>query len=257
MEEQIELLRRLWQEPVAQLRGPLPHDHGGRDQPAPGAAADPDLDGRLLGPGARADRAARRRVLPAVEPARGAAGPPRSSACATGGASAGRDPTTSGSRRGSTPPTGRPTTGTGQAEEWRALGATHLSIATMRGGLAGSRRPHRPARRGLRRDRALSRAGTSRAGGLRLEPQAASNGQLLPRVSRTVFVADFPLLAVERDEQPRRPQNAERTRSPSRVRPSDRRRLSAAQRAAASAAKPRRTPPAGSARTDGARRAPA
>ena len=46
-EEQIELLRRLWTEPVVDFDGRWHTVTGGRDQPAAGPAADPDLDRRL------------------------------------------------------------------------------------------------------------------------------------------------------------------------------------------------------------------
>ena len=66
VEEQIEVLRRLWTEPVVDFDGRWHRIPRGRDQPAPRAAADPDLDRRLRRGGDPADRAARGRLLPAA-----------------------------------------------------------------------------------------------------------------------------------------------------------------------------------------------
>ena len=66
LEEQIDLMRRLWTEPVHRLRRPLAHGHRRRHQPAARAAADPDLDRRLGRAGPAADGTTGRRVLPAA-----------------------------------------------------------------------------------------------------------------------------------------------------------------------------------------------
>ena len=152
----------------AQLRGPLPHDHGRRDQPASGAAADPDLDGRLLGArrssGSRGSPTATSRSRTRSR----RAGPRRSSGCVTGGARPAATRTTSGSRRGSTPPPERPTTGTGPPRSG-GRSARRTSRSTRCAAASTEPTPTSPGspRLATRSSRRLSRLDGS---GLRLEP---------------------------------------------------------------------------------------
>ena len=135
-EEQIELLRRLWTEPSLSFTGeyetvtgaginplpvqrPIPIWIGGRSAPAYrriGRLADgwiPEME-----PGAEFDEARARVEEAATE--------------------AGRDPDTLG-MEARVPWTGELGRFLAQVEQWRALGATHLSVNTARAGLGGVR----------------------------------------------------------------------------------------------------------------------
>jgi hypothetical protein len=115
------------------LRGTLAPNPVRRDQPAPRPAPDPDLDRRVGRGGDQAHCPPRRRLLPAAPVGGRLAGDDRAAARLGGG---GRprsrldwDRAAHPGRRGDA---GRLACG---PEEWRELGATHLSVATMRGGL--------------------------------------------------------------------------------------------------------------------------
>jgi probable F420-dependent oxidoreductase len=138
MEEQIELLRRLWQEPVVDFVG---HDHrvtaAGLNplpvqRPIPiwmGGSSEPALE-RIarLGDGwfpmnGQALEGDWNLTLDRMREWRQAAG---------------RDPNDLGIEARINASTGTPDDWHRQAEEWRSLGATHLSLDTMRGGLVGA-----------------------------------------------------------------------------------------------------------------------
>jgi probable F420-dependent oxidoreductase len=136
MEEQIELLRRLWQEPVLSFRGQFHTITAAGINPLPLQRPIPIWMGGSS--------------VPALERiARLADGYfPQSNPLEEGWAAtlermrdwrreAGRDPNDLGIEARIDAATGTPDDWHRGAEEWRALGATHLSIATMRGGLAG------------------------------------------------------------------------------------------------------------------------
>jgi probable F420-dependent oxidoreductase len=138
MEEQIELLRRLWQEPVVDFAGrddkitaaglnplpvqrPIPIWMGGSSEAALKRIA-------RLGDGwfpmnGQALEGDWMLTLERMREWRGAAG---------------RDPDDLGIEARINASTGTADDWRHQAEEWRSLGATHISIDTMRGGLAGA-----------------------------------------------------------------------------------------------------------------------
>ena len=167
MEEQVELLRRLWQEPVLSFEGRFHTITAAGINPLPLQRPIPIWMG---GSSARAlERIAR--LADGYFPL---SNPLEEGWAATlermrdWRREAGRDPNDLGIEARIDAATGTPDDWHRAAEEWRALGATHLSIATMRGGLEGADAHIARLSRGLRRDRAaLSRLDGS---GLRLEP---------------------------------------------------------------------------------------
>ena len=144
VEEQIEVLGG--SADGRQLQGPIPHDHSRRDQPPPRPAADPDLDGRLSEPALKRThdsptatfRAARRSTAGGARP---------SSACAGGDSKPAETLRALGIEARIHTATGSPGDWRRQAAEWQTLGATHLSINTMGGGLTDQarHRTHRPS----------------------------------------------------------------------------------------------------------------
>ena len=116
------------------LRRPLAPHPAGRDQPAPRPAADPDLDRRLRGGGPPAHRSPGGRVLPAAADRRRLAEDVR----ALPGLGRGRPaatPSRSGIEWRIDVSSGTPDDWRAEVEERKQLGATHFSLATMRGGL--------------------------------------------------------------------------------------------------------------------------
>ena len=137
MEEQIDLLRRLWQEPVL--------DFAGRDHTITAAGLNPLPVQRPIPIwiGGSSEAALRRiaRLGDGWFPANGrpleggwAATIERMRAWRR---DAGRDADDLGIEPRISAASGTPDDWHAEAEEWRALGATHLSVDTMRGGLDG------------------------------------------------------------------------------------------------------------------------
>jgi len=134
-EEQIEVLRRLWTEPVV--------DFEGRWHRIPAAGINPLPVQRPIPIwiGGSAEAAIRRtaRLADGFFPQR----PLEGGWAATidrlrsWAEEAGRDPAAIGIEQRIDVSSGTPDDWHAAAEEWRALGATHLSVTTMRGGLAG------------------------------------------------------------------------------------------------------------------------
>ena len=137
-EEQVDLMRKLWTDESISLQRDLPHRDIGRDLAAADPAADPDL-GRRHRRGSRQAGHADRRWLPAARAGRrdqqlrrdDGQGP------AAGSARRAAIRRRSASRRGSTPPTGTPDDWRKTVDDWRRLGATHLSVGTSGAGLSG------------------------------------------------------------------------------------------------------------------------
>jgi probable F420-dependent oxidoreductase len=138
MEEQIELLRRLWQEPVISFEG---HDHkvtAAGIKPLPVQRPIPIWIGG-------SSEAALKRVARL-----GDGYFPQSRQPPEGGweatlekmrgwrRAAGRDPDDFGIEARIDASTGTPDDWHRQAEQWRSLGATHIAVDTMRGGLDGA-----------------------------------------------------------------------------------------------------------------------
>jgi probable F420-dependent oxidoreductase len=134
-EEQIEVLRRLWTEPVV--------DFDGRWHRIPRAGINPPPVQRPIPIwiGGSAEAAIRRaaRLADGFFPQRPLEGgwPATLERLRTWAEEAGRDPGTIGIEQRIDVSRGTPDDWRAAAEEWRGLGATHLSAATMRGGLAG------------------------------------------------------------------------------------------------------------------------
>ena len=112
-EEQIALLRRLWTEPVVDLRGPLrARSTAAGINPLPVQRPIPIWIGGSAEPALKRAAALGGRLLPAAPAGRRLGGDARAR-CAAGADEAGRDPATaSASRRGSTPAPGTP-------DDWR------------------------------------------------------------------------------------------------------------------------------------------
>jgi probable F420-dependent oxidoreductase len=138
MEEQIELLRRLWQEPVL--------DFQGRDHTITAAGLNPLPVQRPIPIwiGGSSEAALRRiaRLGDGWFPANGQAlegdWPLTLDRMREWRSAAGRDPGDLGIEARINPSAGTPDDWHAQAEEWRSLGATHLAVDTMRGGLNGA-----------------------------------------------------------------------------------------------------------------------
>jgi probable F420-dependent oxidoreductase len=132
-EEQIEVLRRLWTEPVV--------DFEGRWHRVPSAGINP-LPVQQPIPiwiGGSAEAAIRRtaRLADGFFPQRPLEGgwPATIERLRGWAEEAGRDPDAIGIEQRIQVAEGTPDDWRGAADEWRGLGATHLSVATMRGGL--------------------------------------------------------------------------------------------------------------------------
>ncbi len=136
LEEQIELMRRLWTEPVLDFQGrwhritaaglnplpvqrPIPIWIGGSAEPALRRAA-------RLGDGYLTQRPLEGGWPATVERVRGWV------------SEAGRDPDAFGIDARVSVATGSPEEWRREAEEWRGLGATHLTVVTLGGGLEGA-----------------------------------------------------------------------------------------------------------------------
>ena len=139
MEEQIELLRRLWQEPVL--------DFDGRDHKVTAAGLNPLPVQRPIPIwiGGSSEAALRRiaRLGDGYFPMNGRAlegdWPLTLDRMREWRRAAGRDPDDLGIEARINASSGTPDDWHEQAEEWRALGATHLAVETMRGGLSGAK----------------------------------------------------------------------------------------------------------------------
>jgi probable F420-dependent oxidoreductase len=133
-EEQIEVLRRLWTEPIV--------DFEGRWHRIPQAGINP-LPGRSIPIwiGGSAEAAIRRaaRVADGFFPQRPLEGgwPATLERFRGWVAEAGRDPAAIGVEQRIDVSGGTPDDWRAAVEEWRELGATHISVTTMRGGLDG------------------------------------------------------------------------------------------------------------------------
>lgn len=138
MEEQIELLRRLWQEPVL--------DFDGRDHKVTAAGLNPLPVQRPIPIwiGGSSEAALRRiaRLGDGWFPMNGKAlegdWPSTLDRMREWRRAAGRDPDDLGIEARINASSGTPDDWHDQAEEWRSLGATHLAVETMRGGLSGA-----------------------------------------------------------------------------------------------------------------------
>ena len=134
-EEQIELLRRLWQEPVVTFEG------GYHSVPAAGINPLPVQRPIPIWIGGSAEAAIRRaaRLADGFFPQRPLEGgwPATMERFRGWVEEAGRDPAAIGIEWRIDISTGTQDDWRAAADEWEALGATHLSVATMRAGLAG------------------------------------------------------------------------------------------------------------------------
>jgi probable F420-dependent oxidoreductase len=137
MEEQIGLLRRLWQEPSVSFAGRYHTVTAAGINPLPVQRPIPIWMGGF-------SEAALRRIarvgdgfFPGTEPLEGgwAATLERMRGWRR---EAGRDPASLGIDARVAVSAGNPDTWRANAEEWRSLGATHLSVNTLRGGLEGA-----------------------------------------------------------------------------------------------------------------------
>ena len=192
MEEQIELLRRLWQEPVLSFEGRFHTITAAGINPLPVQRPIPIWMGGSSVRGAETDRAARRRLLPAAEPARRGLG--RDARADARVAARGR------------PRPGRPGhRGAHRHRHRDARGLARRSRGVARArcdaplGQHDARRPRRsrgshcPDRRGAGRDRGeLKQQATPR----RRAPRSRLPWmRYFLSVSLTSFVADLPLVA--------------------------------------------------------------
>ena len=134
-EEQIELLRRLWQEPVLTFEGRYHRVTGAGIKPLPVQRPIPIWIGGSAEPALR--RAAR--IADGFFPQRPLAGgwPATIERMREWLAAAGRDPASFGIDARINAGAGTPDEWRRAVEEWRALGASHLSVNSMGGGLAG------------------------------------------------------------------------------------------------------------------------
>jgi probable F420-dependent oxidoreductase len=132
-EEQIELLRRLWTEPVVTFEGRYHRVPAAGINPLPVQRPIPVWIGGSAEPAIR--RAAR--IADGYFPQRPLEDgmPATLERFRSWAAEAGRDPDAIGIEWRLNVADGTPDDWRREAEEWRELGATHLSVATMRGGL--------------------------------------------------------------------------------------------------------------------------
>jgi probable F420-dependent oxidoreductase len=134
-EEQIELLRRLWQEPVVGFEGRYHHVPRAGLNPLPVQRPIP------IWIGGSAEAAIKRaaRIADGFFPQRPLEGgwPATMERFRAWAEEAGRDPDAIPIEPRINIGTGTPDDWGRDADEWRELGATHLSLATMRGGLDG------------------------------------------------------------------------------------------------------------------------
>jgi alkanesulfonate monooxygenase SsuD/methylene tetrahydromethanopterin reductase-like flavin-dependent oxidoreductase (luciferase family) len=135
-EEQIELLRRLWTEPVLDFDGSWHTVTAAGINPLPVQRSIP------IWIGGSAEQALRRaaRVADGYFPQRPLEGgwPATIEQMRSWVEDAGRDWSTFGIEQRINVASGSPQEWLDTAEEWRELGATHLSLATMGGGLEGA-----------------------------------------------------------------------------------------------------------------------
>jgi probable F420-dependent oxidoreductase len=134
-EEQIDLLRRLWHEPVVTFEGRYHRVTGAGIKPLPAQRPIPIWIGGSAEPALR--RAAR--IADGYFPQRPLAGgwPATIEKMREWLIAAGRDPARFGIDARINAGTGTPDEWGRAAEEWRALGASHLSVNSMGGGLVG------------------------------------------------------------------------------------------------------------------------
>jgi probable F420-dependent oxidoreductase len=135
VEEQIDVLRRLWTEPVVDFDGRWHRISAAGLNPLPVQRPVPVWIGASAEPAVR--RAAR--LADGYFPQRPLEGgwPATIDRFRSWVEEAGRDPASIGIEWRLSVAEGTPDDWRREAEEWRALGATHLSVATMRAGLAG------------------------------------------------------------------------------------------------------------------------
>jgi probable F420-dependent oxidoreductase len=134
-EEQIEVLRRLWTEPVVSFSGRFHSIPAAGINPLPVQRPVPVWIGGSAAPAIR--RAAR--IADGFFPQRPLEGdwPATMAQFRAWAEEAGRDPDTIGIEARIDVSSGTPDDWRRSADEWRDLGATHISITTMRGSLAG------------------------------------------------------------------------------------------------------------------------
>ena len=134
-EEQVELLRRLWQEPAVTFEGRHHRVTGAGIKPLPIQRPIPIWIGGSAEPALR--RAAR--IADGFFPQRPLEGgwPATIERMREWLAAAGRDPASFGVDARINAGTGTPDEWGRSAEEWRGLGATHLSVNSLGGGLVG------------------------------------------------------------------------------------------------------------------------
>jgi probable F420-dependent oxidoreductase len=134
-EEQIEVLRRLWTEPVVDFEGRWHRIPAAGINPLPVQRPIPIWIGGSAEPALR--RAAR--IADGYFPQRPLEGgwPATIERFRAWAEEAGRDPAVIGIEWRINVAEGTPDDWRREAEEWTALGATHLTVATMRGGLRG------------------------------------------------------------------------------------------------------------------------
>ena len=134
-EEQIELLRRLWTEPVVNFAGRYHSIPAAGINPLPVQRPIPVWIGGSAEPAIR--RAAR--IADGYFPQRPLEGgwPATMERFRAWAEEAGRDPGAIGVEARIDVSSGSPDDWRRSADEWRELGATHLAVATMRGGLDG------------------------------------------------------------------------------------------------------------------------
>lgn len=133
-EEQIELLRRLWTEPSLSFNGDYETVTGAGINPLPAQRPIPIWIGGRSAPAYRRIGRLADGWIPEMEP--GAEFDDARALVEEAATNAGRDPQTLG-MEARVPWTGDLGRFLAQVEQWRAAGATHLSVNTMRAGLGG------------------------------------------------------------------------------------------------------------------------
>ncbi len=136
MEEQIELLRRLWQEPVLSFEGRYHTIAAAGINPLPVQRPIPIWMGGVTEPALERIARLADGFFPLARPL-GSGWGETLERMREWRRQAGRDPRDFGIEARIDAATGTPDEWRAAAEEWRELGATHLSVNTMRGGLDG------------------------------------------------------------------------------------------------------------------------
>ena len=135
MEEQIELMRQLWKEPIVNFDGRYEQIHGAGILPRPKQKSIPIWIGGSAEPAIKRAAEIADGFFP-QRPLEGGWGPTLEKMREWRSA-AGRDPSTFGIEARINGGIGTPDDWRKTYEEWRALGATHISVNTMGGNLGG------------------------------------------------------------------------------------------------------------------------